>query len=468
MTRGRFRARILIAAGSGLLLFAVSEIFFYSARNVVYNPGTDDLIAALRDRFLQVGIFVTVFAVLLGLLLSRSLVRPMQRMRAALPDLARGDSPEAPSSLWQEQHLLYVAVSNAMIDLRTRLLKSEVERRELARLLDAGTEGRIQINAAGRVVYTNAAARTLLGLPGNARGQPITALIRQAELVELITRTLKGEVHEPHELAIYDRQVAVACAPIEQHGGAVITILDLTQVRRLEAVRRDFVANVSHELKTPLTSIRGYTETLLADRDMPDPTRQQFLEVIHRNATRVQGIVDDLLDLSRLQSGGWIPELSSVDAAELAREAWVGCQQAAERKHIAFEVTSSGPLPVCADPGGLMQVYSNLFDNALRYTPENGRISVHIARAGDTGENEPSGDEVEIRVQDTGSGISRDALPRVFERFYRVDPARSRAEGGTGLGLSIVKHLIDSMNGSVAAESELGRGTTIKIRLPAA
>lgn len=467
MNRGRFRARMLIAIGSGVLLFATSETFFYSARNVIYNPGTDDLIAALRERFLQVGTVFTLLAIVLGLLLARSLVRPMHRMRAMLPDLIRGDTIAAPKSIWQEQHLLYLAISNAITELRTRLQKSETERRELAQLLDAGTEGRIQVNAAGRIVYTNAAAKALLGLPADARGQPIAALVRQAELRDVITRTLHGESHEPRELAIDDRQVAIACAPLEQQGGAVITILDLTEVRRLEAVRRDFVANVSHELKTPLTSIRGYTETLVSDRELPEETRQQFLEVIHRNATRVQGIVDDLLDLSRLQSGGWIPELQDVNAAELAEDAWISCREIAERKQIQFNISSIGSPIVSADPGGLRQVYSNLFDNALRYTSANGRITVHIARIRGGRQVEPTGDRVEIRVQDTGSGIPRDALARIFERFYRVDPARSRAEGGTGLGLSIVKHLIESMSGEVAAESELGRGTTIKLRLPA-
>lgn len=467
MNRGRFRARILIAVGAGLLLFVVSETFFYSARSVVYNPGTDDLIAALRERFLQVGIILTALAILLGLLLARSFVRPMQRMRQSLPALIRGDSIEAPQSVWQEQHLLYIAISNALTDLRARLLRSETERSELAQLLDAGTEGRIQVNPGGRIVYTNAAARALLGLPGNPHGQPIAALVRQAELRELITRTLHGESHEPRELGIDERQLAIACAPIDE-GGAVITILDLTEVRRLEAVRRDFVANVSHELKTPLTSIRGYAETLISDAALPEDTRTQFLEVIHRNATRVQGIVDDLLDLSRLQSGGWVPELHSVDAAEMARDAWTGCREIAERKHIQFEVITTGSPLISADPGGLRQVFSNLFDNALRYTPENGQITVRIAPNRNTGEVQRTADRVEIRIRDTGSGIPRDALPRIFERFYRVDPARSRAEGGTGLGLSIVKHLVESMNGDVAAESELGRGTTIRIRLPAA
>jgi two-component system, OmpR family, phosphate regulon sensor histidine kinase PhoR len=232
-------------------------------------------------------------------------------------------------------------------------------------------------------------------------------------------------------------------------------------------VRRDFVANVSHELKTPLTSIRGYVETLMTD-ELPADVQRQFLEVVHKNAERLHRIVDDLLDLSRLESGGWRPELQDFNPREIAEDVWAGFRERAHRKNIHFAIVSHGQ-QVLADPDGLRQVLSNLFDNALRYTPDNGRISVHIA-APESDQAVPREEEpglVTIEVRDTGTGIPHDALPRVFERFYRVDPARSRAEGGTGLGLSIVKHLVDRMGGDVSAASELGRGTTIRIRIPA-
>jgi signal transduction histidine kinase len=216
-------------------------------------------------------------------------------------------------------------------------------------------------------------------------------------------------------------------------------------------------------LKTPLTSIRGYTETLLSDTVAPE-LRQQFLAVIHDNAERLQEIIDDLLDISRLQSGGWQPRIESVDAAQLAEEVWAGID-VARREHVQFTRAGLEPARVQADAGGLRQVLSNIFVNALRYTPSGGEIRVDLACARNKSGITPH--MIEITIADNGSGIPREALPRIFERFYRADPARSRQEGGTGLGLSIVKHLVERMAGEVTAESELGKGTTIRVTLPA-
>jgi two-component system phosphate regulon sensor histidine kinase PhoR len=277
------------------------------------------------------------------------------------------------------------------------------------------------------------------------------------------------------ELTMDERRVLVSARPLpaagNRNGGAVLAFVDLTELRRLEGVRRDFVANVSHELKTPLTSIRGYVETLLSDEQLPPDMRRQFLEVVHKNADRLHHIVDDLLDLSRLQSGGWRPELHEVNALDVIDDVWSACRDRAEKRAIVF-VPPHEPVTVLADAGGLRQVLSNLFDNALRYTPYGGRIEVTTHQATPlTGNGNGAAAEhdsfVTFEVRDTGSGIPSDALPRIFERFYRVDPARSRAEGGTGLGLSIVKHLVESMGGDVRAESELGKGTVVRFRLPA-
>jgi two-component system phosphate regulon sensor histidine kinase PhoR len=252
----------------------------------------------------------------------------------------------------------------------------------------------------------------------------------------------------------------------------VVTFVDLTDLRRLEEIRRDFVANASHELKTPLTSIRGYTETLLAG-GLPVSEQGQFLATIARNAERLQRIVDDLLDLSRLESGRWQPELARVRVGEVAEASWQAFGEQARKRGVAWSIETDHA-PATADRRGLDQVFTNLYDNALRYTPEGGRIRVRIRTGAPppaTGPRRVPADPtgwIVTEVADTGTGIPRDALPRIFERFYRVDPARSRAEGGTGLGLSIVKHMVESMGGSVAAESELGKGTTIRMWLPAA
>jgi two-component system phosphate regulon sensor histidine kinase PhoR len=228
-------------------------------------------------------------------------------------------------------------------------------------------------------------------------------------------------------------------------------------MRRLEAVRRDFVANVSHELKTPLTSISGYAETLLGEEPDAETTRR-FLATILSNARRMQRLVDDLLDLSRIEAGRWQPSRTLVDVGGVAGESWTalagqnGAHQIQFDLEIDQEVTT-----VCADLDALRQIFTNLFDNSIRYTPAGGRIVCTARR---------QGEGTAISVRDTGIGISREHLPRIFERFWRADISRSREEGGTGLGLAIVKHLVEAHGGRVWAQSDLGRGTTVTFWFP--
>jgi two-component system, OmpR family, phosphate regulon sensor histidine kinase PhoR len=232
----------------------------------------------------------------------------------------------------------------------------------------------------------------------------------------------------------------------------------MTEVRRLEGVRRDFVANASHELKTPLTAIRGYSETLL-DEGVPPELRRRFTEAIHTNAERLQNIMDDLLDLSQIESGGWTLHPEPIRVSDAAAEAWQQFADAAAAKRVTFGIEAAEDADeLVADTRSVRQVFTNLFSNALRYTPEGGRIEVRSVREGD--------DALAIEVRDTGSGIAPQHLGRIFERFYRADPARSRAEGGTGLGLAIVRHLVERHGGSIAASSRVGDGTSIRFTLP--
>ena len=374
-----------------------------------------------------------------------------------------------------ELDALVAATEAELAELRERAAAGARAKAELAALLDAVADGVVQVGRDGRVVRANAAARALLGLPPDAEGRPLDALVRHAALRELLAAAAAGRAAGPVEAALERRRVRAVARPVE--GGGVVVLTDLTELRRLEAVRRDFVANASHELKTPLTSIRGYTETLLAGQ-LPAEVERRFLETVRENAERLQRIVDDLLDLSRLESGAWQPELEEVDAGPVAEEAWAPFRDRAAAKGVAFAVVARGAPRALADPAALRQIFTNLFDNALRHTSAGGRIEVRIRAVGSgdgpgaggaAGAGEARGPSVVvIEVADTGTGIPGHALPRIFERFYRVDPARSRAEGGTGLGLSIVRHLVEAMGGEVGVESELGRGTTIRLRLPAA
>ena len=271
---------------------------------------------------------------------------------------------------------------------------------------------------------------------------------------DALDAALGGEATPPVELALYDRIVALTARPLAD-GGAVLAVLDLTSTRRLEHVRRDFVANVSHELRTPLTVIGGFAETLLDDLD-PE-SRRRFADTIRINAARMQRIVDDLLDLSRIESGGWRPKPGSVDVGAVAADILAPLRDAAARKAVALGVALGPEARVAhADPTALRQVLTNLVENAVRHTTA-GSVTVVTRR---------DGAGVWVGVQDTGVGIPPEHLPRIFERFYRADAARSREAGGTGLGLAIVKHLAEAHGGRVQASSTVGSGTTILAYFP--
>lgn len=239
-------------------------------------------------------------------------------------------------------------------------------------------------------------------------------------------------------------------------GRSLLLSHDITAVEQADAMRRDFVANVSHELKTPLTVVRGFAETLVDD-DPPTDVRRQFAQSIVGHTRRMQRLVDDLLDLSRIESGGWVPVPETADFAATLADLVSTARATADRKGVGLDVeVAPDAQTLFADPTALRQVVGNLVENALRHTTT-GAVTLFTARG--TG-------GVTVGVRDTGCGISAEHLPRIFERFYRVDPARSREQGGTGLGLSIVKHLVDAHGGRVRAESVLNEGTTITVSFP--
>jgi two-component system phosphate regulon sensor histidine kinase PhoR len=330
------------------------------------------------------------------------------------------------------------------------------EKAESAALVETMVEGVIAADARGRITSANGAARRLLGYSDAQPLPAITELFRGRDARATVTAALSGVEDQSTTFELDGRILLMTARGLPQ-GGAVLVLHDLSDARRIEAVRRDFVANVSHELRTPLTSISGYAETLLTDR--PDePTARKFLETILANGRRMQRLIDDLLDLSRIESGHWQPAPVDVVVAAAAREAWACLDDRPGARGVRFE-THTGDMTVHADPDALRQILTNLFDNALRHTPGGGAITVRA---------EPDSGGTRVSVTDTGSGIAREHLPRIFERFYRADAARSREQGGTGLGLAIVKHFVEGHGGSVGAESALGRGTTVNCWFPGA
>jgi two-component system, OmpR family, phosphate regulon sensor histidine kinase PhoR len=326
----------------------------------------------------------------------------------------------------------------------------------LAGLLESLNEAVLVADPGGRIVRINGAARELFGA-SDAVPFPAEKLPRARALHQALRAALDGNPVEVEEVDVRVRQVSLSARPLKG-GGAVLAALDLSPVRRLEKVRRDFVANVSHELRTPLTVVRGFAETL-GEEDLSLEARREFTARIVSNTSRMQRIVDDLLDLSRIESGGWVPEPSRVDFRALASDLLAHSGGQASDKGIALKMeVAPGADFVHADRVALTQTLANLVENAMRHTSE-GIITVFA---------EPASDGVWIGVRDTGSGIPREHLSRIFERFYRADPGRSRDSGGTGLGLAIVKHLVEAHGGVVAAESDVGRGTTVRAFFPSA
>ena len=326
----------------------------------------------------------------------------------------------------------------------------------LEQLTESLNEGVVGVDASRRVVRINETGRRLLGVR-DALPFSLDLIPRDRALRDALDGAFAGQTTEGNETVIHGRTLNIAARPLSG-GGAVLALLDLTRVRRLEAVRRDFVANVSHELRTPLTIVSGFAETL-AHEEPDEKVRREFAERILTNTRRMQRIVDDLLDLSRIESGGWVPNPQLVDLDAAAAEALAAAHDAASAKGLTLEIDlAEDAKTVQADVTAIRQVLGNLVNNAVRHTAT-GRVTVFSRRT--------SPKVVELGVRDTGSGIPAEHLPRIFERFYRVDPGRSRDEGGTGLGLAVVRLLVDAHGGHVRAESVVGRGTTVVAEFPA-
>lgn len=409
---------------------------------------------ARRDLYLA-GILALLVAGGLSIFFSRLVARPVVELRKVTQALASGDLTRRPAlSAPGEIGDLASAVHRLAEQLTGRLRALQAEEALLVALTDSLVEGVVAVDARQQVVRINATGRRLLDA-GGAVPFPAEHLPRERLLREALAGALGGEPSDVAELTLDDRVVTLTARPLPG-GGAVLAIFDLTPVKRLEVVRRDFVANVSHELKTPLTVIGGFAETL-SDDELPVDQRRRFVEAIQASAARMQRIVDDLLDLSRIESGGWVPKPHAVRVGVAASEALAAAKDAANRKGISLElVVEPDADMVHADPTALRQLFVNLVDNAVRHTQQGSvRVFARLAVGG-----------VIVGVEDTGSGIPAEHLPRIFERFYRVDPGRARDHGGTGLGLAIVRHLVEAHGGRVSAESSLRRGTAIAAFFP--
>ena len=416
-----------------------------------------EIVAGAQRDVLVAGMIALAGALVIGWAFSRTVSRPIIELRDVAQAIAAGDLDRRPTlSAPGEVGDLAAALHRMSEQLAARMSALEAEDALLSAVIESLHESIVAVSPRGDVVRLNESARRLLSLDAAVVPFSIDRLPRERTIREAVRGAMAGHVTEATELSLDEKTLLVTARPLPD-GGAVLALMDLTTRRRLETIRRDFVANVSHELKTPLTIIGGFTETL-RDRDLTTADRERFVATIETNARRMQRIVDDLLDLSRYESGGWTPNVISNDLAGVVTDVFTSVQRTADAKGLTLTFAAPPEARhVDADPTALRQVLGNLIENAVRYTTRGG-VAVRA-------EAPPNGG-ITVVVADTGSGIPTEHLGRIFERFYRVDTGRGRDEGGTGLGLAIVRHLVEAHGGAVRAESTVGRGTTITLHFP--
>jgi two-component system phosphate regulon sensor histidine kinase PhoR len=437
------RARFI----TGIVAIALAA---WLAAELAGEPGT-----ALR------GVVVLGTSLVLGALLVPGHVRRIEEVRGALDAvLARAPRARIERSGAGDLGALSRAVDAVDAELRARDTANSAARERLEAVLDAMVEGVLVLGADGRVQLANARLRELFDAWGEVAGRAPLEVIRRADVDELLG--LASRTSEPVALDLalgVDGWLEVNARRFPARGetqGVVAVFHDVSEIRRLENHRRDFVANVSHELRTPLAAITGFAETLAAN-DLEPERRKQYVEVITRNAERLRALIEDLLELARVEGGKRMLAAEPVDVSALVAALLRELRPRLEARGLT--ASCAGAAHVLADRRALEQIVQNLLDNAVKYTEPGGRIEVRIAR---------DGARARIDVADTGIGIPERDRARVFERFYRVDKARSRDLGGTGLGLSIVKHLAQSMDGDVFLASAEGEGSTFTVTLPAA
>ena len=345
-----------------------------------------------------------------------------------------------------------------------RLQALESERAKIGAVLDSMVEGVIALDRQGLVLLMNPSARRILDLGQEpVVGQSLLEVIRNrglADLVELC-QTLEPSEQCRREVGLQlpvQRNLEVNAMPLPESQGVVLVLHDITELRRLEQVRVEFVANVSHELRTPLTAIKGYLETLIDEAPAEPLTHRRFLEVAHTHADRLSRLINDLLNLSDIETGKVVLRTRSVGLQDFVNEAFTIFEKEATKRGVKLQNEISADMVVWADRDRLSQIFVNLVDNAVKYTPKGGSVTFKAVARGSK--------FIGFQVIDTGQGIPPTDLPRITERFYRVDKARSRELGGTGLGLAIVKHLVQLHGGTLHIDSEVGKGTIIEIGLP--
>jgi two-component system, OmpR family, phosphate regulon sensor histidine kinase PhoR len=436
------------------------------ARLAVPLDGVD---AAVRkvQRMLAVALLVAlIIAVTISLSAAQILSRALARLTDAARRMAAGDlgvrtRPTGRDEIAELGRALDVMAAN----LASTLAALRSERDLLGVILESMQESVLVLDPQNRMLLVNPALRATFALAADAEGRAALELIRNADLHAILDRArsgggaVTGEIEvtgpKPRRLLVH----AAALPAIDRKPQGILAVfVDVSEIRRLETLRKDFVANVSHELRTPITAVRSAVDTLRLTLSYDPDASERFVDIIDRNAQRLGALVEDLLDLSRIESKEYRPESASVGVRAVAEQVLGLLRPRIEEKKFEMHNQIAADLPPArADRKGLEQVFTNLLDNALKYCGPGTRVSLRAER---------SGSQLRVEIADGGPGIEPRHLPRLFERFYRVDSGRSREMGGTGLGLSIVKHLVEAMGGAIGVESTPGKGATFWFKLP--
>ncbi len=430
----------------------------------------DTNIGALKIKLFFFAVFLALLSMGFGLLISRRLSRPLEEVRKSVVRMAEGDLNKRISAAGgiEEINALAEAVNSLGVQLKLRISDITSRKNELSTILSSMSEGVIAVDPDLRMIIVNKAAREILGMKEDSvEGHTVYEVLRNPHMQSFVEKLLatRSPAEDELEWDAGDKRILVLRGSImmdaDSPSGAVVVIRDITRMRKLEDMRRDFVANVSHEIKTPVTAIKTAVETLAAQSDSFPPPLRRFLEIIGRHADRLADLVGDVLSLSALESGsssmGMLFSFRQESLFRILQTALELCRSRAESAQVTLKLECGEKIRLFADASLLEQAVVNLVDNAIKYSPAGETVRI----AGEEKE-----DHILIRVSDHGCGIPEQEHDRIFERFYRVDKARSRKLGGTGLGLSIVKHIVLAHHGTVHVESVPGEGSTFVIELP--